>query len=171
MIKIDPLYLLLLVELVCLLAGGLIFLLLRYKKYRAMYQSAIKDLVAAQHREQELQKQLVHARESVAAAPAPAPSGPTATLSLQNAQEIDDLKTKLQETEDSLREKKRKLEQEAPASAVTEALAPAEPEQADEPATSPVATLPPPFTVLASRTASGFGLPLPLCATRNARSS
>jgi septal ring factor EnvC (AmiA/AmiB activator) len=111
MIKIDPLYLLLLVELVCLLAGGLIFLLLRYKKYRAMYQSAIKDLVAAQHREQELQKQLVHARESVAAAPAPAPSGPTATLSLQNAQEIDDLKTKLQETEDSLREKKRKLEQ------------------------------------------------------------
>ena len=72
MIRIDALYLLLLIELSALLAGGIIFFLIRSRKYRALYQQSMKDLGEARQAQEDLRKRL-----SVMSRGADAPDGVT----------------------------------------------------------------------------------------------
>ncbi len=107
MIRIDALYLLLLIELSVLLAGGIIFFLIRSRKYRALYQQSMKDLGEARQVQEDLRKRLSASRRSADAQhmpPAPAaqksksvPPGGTGELDALRAQlnaSTEELKTK-----------------------------------------------------------------------------
>ncbi len=58
MIKIDPLYLLLLMELSCILTGGVFFLLFRIRKCRSQYRDSLKALSVSRQAQENLRKQL-----------------------------------------------------------------------------------------------------------------
>jgi len=58
MIKIDALYLLLLIELSCILTGCVVYLLLKNGKYRTNLKNSRKDLRESRQALEELRKQL-----------------------------------------------------------------------------------------------------------------
>ena len=64
MIKIDPLYLLLLIELSCILTIGIFFLLFRVRKYRNQSQDSLKALIASRRIQEDMRKQLTALRNS-----------------------------------------------------------------------------------------------------------
>jgi len=107
MIKLDPLYLLLLIELTCIVAAGLVFFLLRYKKFRILYQETLKGLMEAKQARDDLRKRLTRS------------VGPDASLGAEhNRQEdaegakgITELRTKLHVVEEELKAKSHKMEQ------------------------------------------------------------
>ncbi len=66
MIKIDPLYLLLLIELSCILTGGIVFLLFRIWKYRNQNQDSLKALSASRQIQEDMRKQLAALRSNTA---------------------------------------------------------------------------------------------------------
>jgi predicted nuclease with TOPRIM domain len=110
MIKLDPLYLLLLIELAGILAGGLIILLLRYRKYRSLYQEAMKDLMGTKQIQEDLRKKLALARNGA----------PDVALGAEHieghkgaegADELEALRTKLRSVEEELKAKSHKMEQ------------------------------------------------------------
>jgi len=108
MITIDPLNLLLLIELCCLLAGGLAYCLFKYKKYRLLYRDTLKTLGGVQESREELQQQLAAAQNAgTASAGTPAQRA----VSTGGAGELEALRTKLQGVEEKLKEKNQKLEQ------------------------------------------------------------
>jgi septal ring factor EnvC (AmiA/AmiB activator) len=109
MIKLDPLYLLLLIELTCIVAAGLVFFLLRYKKFRILYQETLKGLMEAKQARDDLRKRLNIARSA----------GQDVSLGAEyNRQEdaeeakgISELRTKLHAVEEELKAKSHKMEQ------------------------------------------------------------
>lgn len=110
MIKLNPLYLLLLIELSGILAGGLVVLLLRSRKYRSLYQEALKDLVRTNQIQEDLRKKLALARNS---APDVAHGAEhiQGHKGAQEADELEVLRTKLRSVEEELKEKNHKMEQ------------------------------------------------------------
>jgi predicted patatin/cPLA2 family phospholipase len=66
MIKIDPLYLLLLIEFSCILTGGTFFLLSRIRKYRNQNQDSLKALGASRQIQEDMRKQLAALRSNTA---------------------------------------------------------------------------------------------------------
>jgi chromosome segregation ATPase len=110
MIKIDPLYLLLFIELSCILAGGVVFLLIRLKKYRIHYQSTLKDRMEADRPHEELRKPMIIAQGAAPAA-AVAEAQKPEPLSADDAKKLEELRTKLHEVEEELSEKNHLLEQ------------------------------------------------------------
>jgi predicted house-cleaning noncanonical NTP pyrophosphatase (MazG superfamily) len=110
MIKLNPLYLLLLIELSVILAGGLIVFLLRNRKYISLYREALKDLVGAKQAQEDLRKKLAAVRVSM-----PEISHNTAQIQehkgAQEADELEGLRTKLRSVEEELKEKNHKMEQ------------------------------------------------------------
>lgn len=109
MIKMDPLYLLLLVELSCILAGCLIILLLRYRKYRSLYQEALKDLSGTKQLQEDLRKKLALARSSTPVAPAA--EQVQEHKGAEGADGVEALRTKLRSVEEELKAKNHKMEQ------------------------------------------------------------
>jgi hypothetical protein len=110
MIKIDALYLLLLIELACILTSGVVFLLLRLKKYRVLYQSTLKDRAEADQTHGELREQTADAPGATRAA-ASAEAQKVEPFSADDAQKMEELRTKLREVEEELGEKNRLLVQ------------------------------------------------------------
>jgi len=112
MIRIDPVYLLLLIELICILSGCIVFLVLRNNKYRRLYQNSLKEVMNAAQAEEELQKKLAaaqkHAVETTAASPQ------AASLSGDGPSDASDgiaLRAELQGLQEELKEKTNKMEQ------------------------------------------------------------
>jgi len=110
MIKFDPLHLLFLIELSCLLAGGLVVLLLKSRKYQRLYQEALKDLMGAKHMQEDLRKKLAHARDSASdvAHGADQCQGHTGDAEVDM---LEALRTKLNAVEEELKSKNHKMEQ------------------------------------------------------------
>lgn len=110
MIKLDPLYLLLLIELSCMLTAGLVILLFRSRKYKGLYQEALKDLLGTKQIQEDLRKKLALARTS-------APDAARGAEHVQEskgaggAEELEALKIKLRSVEEELKEKNHKMEQ------------------------------------------------------------
>jgi chromosome segregation ATPase len=101
MMTIDPLYVLLLIELSCILVGGIVFLSLRLKKTRKLYLDVLKELNKARQAQEDLRRQLVAARSDVfPAAPAVRNEQPP-----DAGKRIDELQAQLLETQNALREK------------------------------------------------------------------
>ncbi len=99
MIRIDALYLLLLMELSVLLAGGMVFFLLRARKYRSLYQQSLKDLNEAQHAPSESRRTPQTPARSAKAVPK------------EDTGERDDLRAKLNSVTEELKTKTDALEQ------------------------------------------------------------
>ncbi len=110
MIKLNPLYLLLLIELSGILAGGLVVLLLRSRKYRSLYQEVLKDLVGAKQIQEDLRKKLALARNSAPDA-ARGAEHIQAHKGTEGTDELEVLRTKLRSVEEELKEKNHKMEQ------------------------------------------------------------
>jgi chromosome segregation ATPase len=110
MIKLNPLYLLLLIELSILLAGGLVVLLLRGRKYRSLYREALKDLVGTKQAQEDLRKKLALVRDGVPAIARNA-EHVQGQKSGQEADELEVLRSKLRSVEDELKERNHKMEQ------------------------------------------------------------
>jgi hypothetical protein len=110
MIKIDPLYVLLFIELSCILAGGVVFLLVRSKKYRILYQSTLKNRMDADQTHEDSRKQMTLAQGAAPAA-AGAEAQKPEPLSADEAKKPEEFRTKLHEVEKELSEKNRLLEQ------------------------------------------------------------
>jgi predicted house-cleaning noncanonical NTP pyrophosphatase (MazG superfamily) len=110
MIKLNPLYLLLLIELSVILGGGLVVFLLKSRKYISLYREALKDLVGAKQAQEDLRKRLAMARDSV-----PDIAHKTEQIQehkgAQEADELEGLRTKLHSVEEELKEKNHKMEQ------------------------------------------------------------
>jgi predicted nuclease with TOPRIM domain len=110
MIKLNPLYILLLIELSVMLAGGLVVLLLKYRKYRNLYQEVLKDLMEKKQIQEELRKKLALAQKG-------APDVGSSAEQIQGqrvaegADELEALKTKLHSVEEELKSKNHKMEQ------------------------------------------------------------
>jgi len=110
MIKLNPLYLLLLIELSVLLSGGLIFLLLRFRKYKTLYREALKDLVSAKQLQENLRKKLVLTENGT-------PNAVLGTEHIQEqrgsegADELETLRSKLRSIEEELKSKNDKMDQ------------------------------------------------------------
>jgi hypothetical protein len=110
MIKLDPLYLLLLIELSSILAGGLVVLLLKCRKYRSLYQATLKDLMGTKQMQEDLQKKLALARN---AAPDTTPAAEQVQehKGAEGADEVEALRTKLLSVDEELKAKSHKMEQ------------------------------------------------------------
>ena len=110
MIKLNPLYFLLLIELSIILAVGLVVLLLKYRKYRTLHQEALTDLIKNRQIQEDLHKKLARAQSE-----APdVKSGSEQIQGQQGAEGIDELealKTKLRSAEQELKSKNNKMEQ------------------------------------------------------------
>jgi predicted nuclease with TOPRIM domain len=113
MIKIDALYLLLLIELSFILTGGLTFFWLRSKKYRTLYQHCMKDLAEARQTQEELRKKLSSLNRSTAAAQMPSRSVVQKSKSVpkEDPEELVDLRAKLGAAVEELKTKTSLLEQ------------------------------------------------------------
>jgi hypothetical protein len=94
MIKLNPLYLLLLVELTCIMAGCIVLLLLKYRKYRALLLQALKDLMDNGSGSQGGEKQ-----------------NPDVQNSIQPTEDAAKLKLKLADVEKQLQDKGAELTQ------------------------------------------------------------
>jgi hypothetical protein len=103
MIRMDPLYLLLLVELACLLAGGVAYLAMQRKKFMLLYRNTLKEVVEANQARDELKKQLEDARGKTGA-------GPAASRTAPGNEEIEDLRKKLESAQAAVLEKTKTLE-------------------------------------------------------------
>ncbi len=110
MIKLDPLHLLLLIELSCILAGGFVIFLFRYRKYRSLYQKTLKDLMGTKQMLDDLRKKLALAKSS-APDVAPGAEHKREHLDAEGAKELDELRTKLHSIEEELKAKNHKMEQ------------------------------------------------------------
>jgi len=109
MIKLNPLYLLLLIELSIILSGGLVFSLRRFMKYRTLYQEMLKNLKETKRVLADLHKK-----------PAPAQNGAPVAEGAEHIQgprgqegdnELEALKIKLRSAEEELKSKNNKMEQ------------------------------------------------------------
>jgi chromosome segregation ATPase len=110
MIKVNPLFLLLLIELSCILAGGLVFFLLRNRKFRTLYQDALKDLMMTKQIQEDFRKRLAPAQNR-------APDVGRGVEQIQRqrgsegADELEALKAKLRSIEEELESKNHKMKQ------------------------------------------------------------
>ncbi len=108
MIKIDPLYVLLLAELALILAAGIAILYLKMRKYRILHRDTLKSLAEAKQKGEELRQKLsVEKLMGSSEGDARKSKEPKET----GAEELEQLKVKLQETEAKLKEKSGKVEQ------------------------------------------------------------
>ncbi|HYA88045.1 MAG TPA: hypothetical protein VEI57_13380 [Nitrospirota bacterium] len=109
MIKLNPLYLLILIELSSILAGGLVVFLLKCRKYRTLYQEALKDLMEKKKSQEDLRKTLDPAQNRAPDAGRGAEhiQGQRGT---EGADALEALKTKLRSVEDELKSKNHKME-------------------------------------------------------------
>jgi predicted nuclease with TOPRIM domain len=110
MIKFNPLYLLLLIELSVMLSGGLVVLLVKYRKYRTLYQEALKDLMGKKQIQEELRKKLALAQNGAPDVGSSAEQR-QGQRGAEGADELEALKTKLHSVEEELKSKNHKMEQ------------------------------------------------------------
>jgi len=103
MIRIDALYVLLLIELSVILAGLSVYLLLRVRKTAVLYRNTAKELVRAQQEQEELQNKLAEAQTAAQHA---ATAGPAAVSSGKD-QESDGIEKAV--LEEKVKEKTRLL--------------------------------------------------------------
>ena len=109
MMKIDPIYLLLLIELSCILAAGVVFLYLRSRKYKEVYQNTLKDLGGAKRDRETLRKQLAVKERAAETASGP-PVQDTAAQNAGNVSDVEELRKKLQDAREELDQKDKKME-------------------------------------------------------------
>lgn len=107
MLTIDPLYVLLLLELALVLAAFAGMLAFRGKKLRALHQSTMRELEEARKAHEELQKQLAGARSE--APQKPSETTNTASASADAAKAQENLKIELSVLEGKLKEKTTQL--------------------------------------------------------------
>ncbi len=106
MIKIDPLYILLLAEIACILAAGIVMLYLKMRKQRIEHRDALKSLAEAKQQGEELKRKL-----SVGQLMGNSEDAAKKTASKKGEEELERLRTMLQEREAQLKEKNGKVEQ------------------------------------------------------------
>ena len=107
MINVDPLYLLLLIELLFILGGAAVYFFLRQKKYGALYQNSVKNLEAAANTTRELELRLSQIQD--AGTSQKQGTGLPETAPLATAQDHENRKIELSICEDKLKEKTRLL--------------------------------------------------------------
>jgi len=93
-----------------MLAGGLVVLLLKYRKYRTLYQEALKDLMEKKQIQDELRKKLALAQNGAPDVGISAEQS-QGQRGVEGADELDALKTKLHSFEEELKSKNHKMEQ------------------------------------------------------------
>jgi len=113
MITFDALYLLLLIELSCILAAGALFFFIRAGKFRKLYLGGLKELGAAKQAQEDLRRQLA-AMKNEASTRQPAPQA-SAVRDAKTAPEtdgrIEEIKKLLQAAETALKDKTERMEQ------------------------------------------------------------
>jgi len=110
MIPFDALYLLLFIELACMLAAGSVFFYLRTKKFRKLYLGVLKELSASKQVAEDLKKQMVKAAGAPAAKPS-APPAPPAPDPIPVDKRLEEMKKQLGSAETALKEKSEQLDQ------------------------------------------------------------
>lgn len=111
MIRFDPLYLLLLIELVCILAAGAAWFFLKAGKNRKLYLGALKELSAAKQALEDARKQ-VRALQSETASRQPAtPAARQDKSAAEALGRIEELKKQLLEAETALKDKTSRFDQ------------------------------------------------------------
>jgi len=105
MIKIDPLYLMLLMELSCVLTGGIVFLFFRIKKYRNQIQDSLKALSASRQIQEDMRKQLAALRSNrvPTSKPETVVQGPGNTDGKPG--ELEELRAQVETLQEGLKEK------------------------------------------------------------------
>ena len=111
MIAINPLYLLFLVELICLLAGGATYYFLKKRSLWKLYLSALKELSAAKQIEEELKKQMAAFKSEAGQKKQAQASHAQKETNIQTDQRLDELKKQLLDAQTALKDKTEKMEQ------------------------------------------------------------
>jgi len=105
MIKIDPLYLLLLIELSCILTGGIVFLLFRIRKYRNHNQYNLKALSASRQIQEDMRRQLAALRSNTAPTSTPETVVQGAGKTDGKPGELEELRAQVKTLQEGLKEK------------------------------------------------------------------
>jgi hypothetical protein len=106
MISFDVLYLLLLIELICLFAGAGVYFFIKKQALRRLYLGVLKELSSARQIEADLKKQLAAVKSG--AEPKPQVRQEPAA---QPDRRIDELKKQLLDAQAALSDKSEKMEQ------------------------------------------------------------
>jgi len=107
MIKIDALYLLLLIELLIILIGTTVFFVLRGKKTMALYKSSTKDAADLKSAQEKLKKELAEAQRN--ASQSAAGSGDAPAMPKAAAMDHENVNLEVTILEEKLKEKDKLL--------------------------------------------------------------
>jgi hypothetical protein len=105
MIKIDPLYLILLIELSCILMGGIVFLLFRIRKYRNQNQYNLKALSTSRQIQEDMRRQLAALRSNTAPTSTPETFVQGAGKTDGKPGELEELRAQVKTLQEGLKEK------------------------------------------------------------------